>query len=361
MLEVSGRQINGHFDRHRNVLTTVSASPTMQSHLRRTTVLAAVFGISGLVGGCAPSSQTAYPKPVGADQYVRAVKTLETGNDEAAIAQLEQAVVLNPSLRMARMTLGELFIARKDYERAVPQLEVAADLDPYTLRNHYNLGLSLQMINRLQESAHAYLRGLKVAPDDFKSNMNLGLVYFALNQLDPAIYYLEKATRIEPTNARAWSNIGVLYDARGNLTFAEASYRKALELDATAESTLINLTSNLINQKKGIEAVAIARQLVTVNGSSLSKKRLGDALTSAAQWDEAIAAYDSAVAADARFTPAINAKAEQFITHYETDLRLDDALRQKALATWNESLKVIPDQPAVKANLAKWADAKVFR
>ena len=333
----------------------------MQSYLRRSTRLAAVLGISCVIAGCAPSSRTAYPKPVGADEYVRAVEILQTGDDEAAIAQLEQAVMLNPSLRMARMTLGELFIARKEYDRAVPQLEAAADLDPYTLRNHYNLGLSLQMINQLQQSAQAYICGLKIAPDDFKSNMNVGLVYFALNELDPAIYYLEKATRLQPTNARAWSNIGVVYDARGNLTFAEASYRKALELDSDAESTLINLTSNLINQKKGSEAVAIARQLVTVNPSSLSKKRLGDALTSATRWDEAIAAYDSAIAADARFTPAINAKAEQFIAHYETDLRLDDTLRQKALATWNECLKVVPDQTAVKVNLARWADAKVFR
>lgn len=315
-----------------------------------------------LAAGCTSSElDTKYQKPRGADQYVAAVATLKKGDQEKAIAQLEEAVVLNPSLRMARMTLGELYVARKEYEKAIPQLEVATELDPYTLRNHYNLGLSYQLLNRMQESAHAYLRGLKIAPDDFKSNMNLGLVYFALNELDPAIYYLEKATRIEPANPRAWSNIGVVYDARGNLVFAEASYRKALELDPNAESTLINLSGNLINQKRGADAVTVAQRLVAVNGSPLSKKRLGDAYVAAGDWDQAAAAYDSAMKADPRFTPAINAKAEMYIAHYEADLRLDDKLRQQALASWNESLKVEPDQPTVKANLAKWQDAKVFR
>lgn len=328
----------------------------MPTHLRRTICLAIL-----LAAGCASPSTTSYPKPPGADQYVKAVATLKTGDQEKAIAELEQAVVLNPSLRMARMTLGELHVARKDYEKAVPQLRAASDLDPYTLRNHYNLGLSYQLLNQMQEAAHAYLRGLKVAPEDLKSNMNLGLVYFALNELDPAIFYLEKATRLEPTNARAWSNIGVVYDARGNLVFAEASYRKALELDPNAESTLINLTSNLINQKRGTDAVTVAQRLVSLNGSPLSKKRLGDAYTAAGQWDDAANTYDDAMKADTRFAPALNAKAEMFITRYEADLRLDDQLRQKALAAWQDSLKIDANQPAVIANVEKWKDAKVFR
>ena len=327
------------------------------------TALALVAASASLLvlAGCATSSNTSYAKPAGSDQYVKATTLRKAGDQDGAIAAFEKSIALNPSLTMAQIALGELFMAKKDFGDAVPHLEIATQLDPYTVGNHYKLGLSLQMLNRLQDASQAYLKGLKVAPDDFKCNMNLGLCYFALNQLDPAAFYLEKATRIDPTNARAWSNIGVVYDARGNLTFAEASYRKALELEPTNEPTLINLTSNLINQKKPADAVAIARQLVTVNGSPLSKKRLGDAFVAASQWNEAAAAYDSALSADARFVLALNAKAEMYVTHYENDLRLDDSLREQALSTWADSLKLYADQPVVKEKVAKYSETKVFR
>ena len=261
---------------------------------------------------------------------------------------------------MARMTLGELYMKRQAYDRAVPHLQVAADLDPYTLKNFYNLGLSLQVINRLQESAKAYVRAIDLDADDFKSNINLGLVYFALGQMDPAVHFVERATRIDPANPRGWSNLGVAYDAAGNLTLAEASYRKALELDATNESTLINLTSNLIAQHKSEDAVAIAERLVVVSATPLSRKRLGDALTLAKRWDDAAKAYDGAASLDATFTPALNAKAEMYVAHYEDELRLDDSLRQKALAAWQQSLSIDPKQEAVTANVARWQNGKQF-
>jgi tetratricopeptide (TPR) repeat protein len=326
----------------------------------RKTILLSV-PLAFLVTGCANKPTTAFEKPPGADLYVKAMVELDNGNQETAIADLNAAIEQNPSLRMARMKLGELYLTRKDYEQAVPHLEAASDLDPYTVDNHYNLGVALQVLNRLQEAALAYIRGIKLDENSFGCNMNLGLVYFALGQLDPAIYFIERATRLQPNSAPAWSNLGVVYDAAGNAVLAEASYRKAMELDVNSQSTLINLTSNLIGQAKSADAVAIAKQLVAQRDDPMSYKRLGDAYAVGRQWQEAAAAYDSALAKDRRFTQAINAKAQMLVTRYENDLRLDDSLRQNAMTLWNESLKIRPEQPSVKDNLAKWNDSKVFK
>ncbi len=314
-----------------------------------------------LTVGCATQPTTQYDKPAGSDRYVKAMIELDKGDQDAAIADLNVAIAENPSLRMARMKLGELYLTRKDYNNAVPHLQAASDLDPYTVENHYNLGVELQVLNRLQEAALAYIRALRLDANDFGCNMNLGLVYFGLGQVDPAIYFIEKATRIEPSSARAWSNLGVVYDAAGNQILAEASYRKALELDSTAESTLINLISNLIGQAKSADAVAIAKQLIVIRDEPISYKRLGDAYAVGRNWDEAVAAYDTAITRDKKFTPAINAKAEMLVARYENDLRIDDTLRQGAMTLWNQSLKIRPEQPGVKTSLAKWSDPKVFK
>lgn len=329
--------------------------------MKTTRTLLTGIALSTVLTGCATKPSTNYGKPQGADLYVKAMNELDRGNDDAAIADLNAAIDANPSLRMARMKLGELYLTKKDYDRAVPHLQAASDLDPYTRQNHYNLGVALQVMNRLQESAIAYIRALRVEPDDFGSNMNLGLVYFALGQLDPAVYYIEKSTRLSPESARAWSNLGVVYDAAGNLILAEASYRKGMELDPDSESTLINLTSNLIGQRKSTDAVAVARQLVEIQDTPISYKRLGDAYAVGGKWTDAIGAYDSALAKDRKFVPALNAKAELFVAHYEADLRIDDSLRQSAMALWTQSLQFRPEQPAVKSAIDRWSDPKVFK
>lgn len=307
------------------------------------------------------AASTNIKPPTGTDSYLKAVSQIKAGNDDAAVAELESALTKNPALQMARMTLGELYMKKQAYDRAVPQFQKATELDPYTPKNFYNLGLSLQVIERLRESATAYNRALKLDGQDFKSNMNLGLVYYGLGEMDAAIVHLERATRIDPSSVRAWSNIGVAYDAAGNAVLAEASYRKALELDPANESTLINLTANLIAQKKAEDAVAISERLVVVSATPLSRKQHGDALTIAGRWEDAEKAYDAAIALDPTFTPALNAKAESIIAHYESELRLDDAMRARAIACWQQSLKIDPNQPAVTAQLAQWEAPKRFR
>lgn len=341
----------------------------MKLMTRHATLLICCASAAGCLGDGAASqpkaeriAQTTNIKPpAGTDSYMKAVTAMKAGNDDAAVAELEAALTQNPALQMARMTLGELYIKQQAYAKAVPQFQKATELDPYTLKNFYNLGLSLQVIDRLRESAAAYKRALKLDPQDFRSNMNLGLVYFALGEMDSSIVCLEKATRIEPSNVRAWSNIGVAYDAAGNATLAEASYRKALELDPANESTLVNLTSNLIAQKKAQDAVAIAERLVIVSATPLSRKRHGDALTLAGRWDDAQKAYDSALALDAGFTPALNAKAEALIARYEAELRLDDALRTQAIELWKKSLTLDANQPSVTQLVATWEAPRRFR
>ncbi len=309
--------------------------------------------IASVPAGCAAPKPRAEipPDPAGVTEYVQAVKLHDNGEAEQAIAALEAAILQNATLRMARITLGEMLMEKKDFGAAVPHLQAAADLDPYTIANHYKLGLSLQLLNRLQESAVAYIRGLKVDPDDFKCNMNLGLVYFAMNKLDSAMYHLDRATVVDPNSSRAWSNLGVVHEARGNAVFAEAAYRRAMELDGGTESTLLNLAGNLIGQRKSAEAVQAATKLVAMNATPMHFKRLGDAYAVGSLWPEAAAAYDQAIRADDRYIPAINAKAELLVARFHATGQLDETLVSNAKNLWSQSLALNPEQPAVTQQL----------
>lgn len=333
-------------------------APDAKRAARRSLGATAMLTLAAISTGCATSAPTArvqVDRPEGIDQYAAGTQALKDGNEEAAIESLQRALAANPNLRMARKTLGELLMKRKDYAGALPHLEKAVELDPYTVSNHYNMGLALQVLDRLSDSVQAYLRALRLEPRDFASNMNLGLVYFSLNQLDDASLRLEQATRIDPQNPRGWSNLGVVHDARGNVVIAETCYRKSLEIDPDNDSTLQNLTVNLIGQRKPVDAVEVAKRLVDRRDTAPAWKRYGDALTLAQKWSDALRAYDTSSSKDANYAPAINGKAELYLAQYRADLEMDDTLRQLAIATWKQSLTINKDQPAVQDAIKRWS------
>ena len=109
-----------------------------------------------------------------------------------------------------------------------------------------------------------------------------------------------------------------------NAVLAEACYRRSLEIDPDSEGTLLNLTSNLITQKKGVDAVAIARQLVDKTDSARAWKRLE---------------FTNDPIAGSLRTSAANAKALGFLSDDNLDGIYDLTLLNKVLAA-NGATKV---------------------
>lgn len=307
--------------------------------------------------GCSTSTSSIK----GVDRYVDGYKAYQSGDVEKAINELEKAVKSNPDLRMARIVLGEIYRSRNDYNAASKQYEVLINNDGYTLSNHYYLGVSYQMLTRYDESATAYLRGLKLDPKDSKSCMNLGMVYLSLGDADNAMNYLDKATVSDPKSAMAWSNYGVVLDARGSYAMAETAYRKAIELDTNSITVQQNLASNLMAQQKFAEAVALWEQIIKKSDTNYAHTRLAEAYGLAGKYDDASAQFDLAEKIDPNSLITLNTRAATLIKQYEEQGRVKDDLRNQAVTLWIKSLSLNPNQPKMAELLAKWKNDTVFK
>jgi tetratricopeptide (TPR) repeat protein len=312
----------------------------------------AVIGGAGLVG-CS-SSGSGMKTPKGVDRYVAAVQAYNSGNRDRAVSSLLAATRTNPDLIMARVMLGDLYRESGDYKAAVTQYEALVKRDPYSWSNFYKLGVTYQFLDRLRDAATSYERALKLNPDDANTTMNLGLVYLYLDKSDDAIRYTERATLLDPKSASAYSNLGVALDARGDFARAEAAYRRSLDLDPDNVTTLLNLATNLIAQNKGAEAVDIMQRVVQADDSPANRKRLGDALTNAGRYDDAVKQYQTVLERDPRYYPAMNEIGWTRIAQYRKNLELDDAKRKEAIAMWDKSLAINPDQPRIQAAKQQW-------
>jgi tetratricopeptide (TPR) repeat protein len=337
---------------------------SIPSRAARRIAVAALSAGFVLAPGCrqqqGPTTTTMTPKgpvarPSGVDKYLQGVKAQRAGKPNEAITALEGATRDNPKLTMARALLGDLYKERGDYTQAADQYKAVTELDPYTARNFYKLGVAYHLVQRLQDAVNSYLQALKLDPKDWESRMNVGLVYLALGKKDAAVGNLTEATVINPNAGVAFGNLAIALDAQGRYADAEAAYKRALELDPEDTASLGNLGKNLMRQKKTDQAVTVLKQLADLTESASARKLYGDALVQARRPDEALKLYDGILLEDQQYYPALNGKGTALIAKYEQSLQLDNRQRTAAVSAWKQSLALNPQQPRVEAMVKKWA------
>jgi len=93
--------------------------------------------------------------------------------------------------------------------------------------------------------------------------VNLGAEAMLRDNHAAALVYLREAARVRPDIAGIWVNLGVLYARHGRYEHAEASYLRALDVDADEPSAMTNLS--LVYQALGEPKLA-AEYLKRVQG-----------------------------------------------------------------------------------------------
>jgi tetratricopeptide (TPR) repeat protein len=344
-------------------LTPTSSLPAIALHPLFSLVLSA--GLL-LAGGCARQAQPGQSGPqsqgaptvatsaAGVQRYVEAVRMQRSGKLEQAISTLEDAARTNPRLTMTRSLLGDLYKDRGDYSKAADQYQSVAELDPYTGRNFYKLGVAYHLLQQLQNAIASYLQAIKLDAKDWESHMNVGLVYLATGRKDAAISSLTQATIINPGAGVAFGNLAIALDAQGRYPEAEKAYRRALELDAEDIASLGNLGKNLMRQKKTEQAVAVLRKLADLTESSSARKLYADALVLDKKQDAAIKLYDGILKEDSQYYPALNGKGSALISKYEQGFQIDNKQKRAAIDAWKQSLALNPAQPKVAEQLKQW-------
>lgn len=180
---------------------------------------------------------------------------VEIGQDEGAIVQLELTLVAAPqdvavlySLGLACLHLnrpetqmmverlaafpagqpashllrGQSLIASRDYERAIPELEIAVKLDGNLPRLQYSLGLCYQQLGRNKEALAAFQTELSRSPDDFLTLYYVAFLNEAQGNLEVAERHLSAAMKVVPDSPDANALLGKILFKRGKATEAVA-------------------------------------------------------------------------------------------------------------------------------------------
>jgi tetratricopeptide (TPR) repeat protein len=145
------------------------------------------------------------PERVGAQAlFNRALASQEAGEPERALTLLQHAVALDPTLKMAYNSLGNLYYQQAQYQQAVDMYEKALAIDPDYAKARNNLGntyMRLAMDDRALVELH---KALQADSTYGLAYYNLACVYARADNSETAAQYLQQAIALEP-QARLWA------------------------------------------------------------------------------------------------------------------------------------------------------------
>lgn len=154
---------------------------------------------------------------------MRGMARLETEPTSTGLKQAEadllHALELQSSYPFARFTLGRLYVRQRQYEKAIPELELAESLNPHQMNAPFELATAYERTGQKEKADAARRRFDKLRveatemsilqkrcslqKDDFDSHLALGKLTQSRQDYRQASYYIKRALTLRPDSKEA--------------------------------------------------------------------------------------------------------------------------------------------------------------
>lgn len=148
-----------------------------------------------------------------------------------SVALLEHYVSEKPEEGTFYTRLGNEWIVRRDFPKAIAAFQQAARFNPFWTENHLNLGRALFTVGRYAEAKTAFATALQQHPNDWRAHMLMGMTLERLQTPEAALSEFRRASVLAPQAAQPHFNIANVLAGQGRMTEAAAEYRQTLRLE----------------------------------------------------------------------------------------------------------------------------------
>jgi tetratricopeptide (TPR) repeat protein len=203
-------------------------------------------------------------------QLRRGAKLAGAGDLEGAIASLEAALRLDPSLGAAHADLVKLYGRTKQWDKAEQHHRAAVALGTDLAEAHYNHGVLLGLQQRWDLAADAYQRAIAANPLHADAINNLAGIKEGRREFEQALELYRRALAARPTFRLARFNAGRMLVALGRPVEAIADFERLVPpRDAEAPRYLYGLAVAHVRsgqRELGLKWAAEARLLAQEYG-----------------------------------------------------------------------------------------------
>jgi tetratricopeptide (TPR) repeat protein len=157
-------------------------------------------------------------------------------NYEAAEATFNAGMVLDPNNVDIQLSLGDLYMAENDIDKAIKTYCDAIAVDPTNYLTYAKTGLALWEKDYLEESVVAFHKSIELNPNFEIAQNNLGVVYLdGYGDPKESVDYFRTAININPNYTLAYFNLARAYQAIGDKALAAEYYQMTLDLNKITE------------------------------------------------------------------------------------------------------------------------------
>jgi tetratricopeptide (TPR) repeat protein len=160
-------------------------------------------------------------------RYYLAHIYLDLGRNERAREELQAALTTTPRNAQFLTLLGEVERQLRNPRRALEVLRQALEIDPASSQAHYYLGLALLDLNQPAEAIKELERVVQAGEKRADVYLSLGAAYLDSNRLDEGLETLSQATHLDPARPDIRIQLARGYRLKGQLDKAEAQLKMA--------------------------------------------------------------------------------------------------------------------------------------
>jgi len=153
-------------------------------------------------------------------------------NITKAFELAQKALSLDKSNAFSYALLSIVYLAKRQYDKAIASGEQGVALLPNGAFNYWILGLTLSYTGRLDEAIGHLKRGIRLDPfPDYYYFFDLGRCYRMKGQYENALSEFKKALQVSPENVFILLNLAAIYVLLDRQEEADAAAKKVIELN----------------------------------------------------------------------------------------------------------------------------------
>ena len=227
------------------------------------------------------------------------------GEYDSAIADFNEALLLNPKVATVLNNRGIAYREKGEYDRAIADFNEALKLNPKDADGFYNRGIAYDNKGEYDRAIADYNEALKLNPKFAYAFYNRGLAYSDKGEYDRAIADYSQVIQLNPKLAKAFYNRGTTYSKKGEYDRAIADYDRAIQLNPKYADAFYNRGIAYDDKGEYDRAIADFAQAIKLNPKyAPAFYNRGFAYCKKGEYDRAIADFDRAIQLNPKYADA---------------------------------------------------------
>lgn len=170
------------------------------------------------------------PKSAAAAYFDRGTAYYNEKRYPEALADLKQAILINPAMAEAYCNYGALMFAQQDFDKAIAMFNKAAQLAPSAI-TYFNLAKAYQQKKNFSEALGNFKKALTMNPDNYKPYVDIAIILEEQGNFGEATPYMEQALSMDSPDINLHGLWAGMLARHGKISDAVEEYRTILRIN----------------------------------------------------------------------------------------------------------------------------------